>query len=141
MSSGRALVALAVALAALASAAGCGSGGRKDVRPARGKVTDAAGKPVAGATVIFHPAGGGGDGHKPAGTTGADGVYVLTTYAHQDGAPAGEYAVTVELRDAPKKPGDDPPDRLGGKFRDPKNTPFKRTVAKGDTDLEPIQLP
>jgi hypothetical protein len=112
------------------------------VYPARGKVTDAAGKPVAGATVVLHPVGSGADSAlKPGGFTDADGMYVLTTRTHSDGAPAGEYVATVEVRAAPKSPADDPPDRLKGKFRDPKTSPFKLTVTKGDNELPTIQLP
>jgi hypothetical protein len=89
--------------------AGCGDG-RPGVYPARGKVTDAAGKPLAGATVILHPAGG-ADAKvpKPAGLADQDGAFVLATYSHNDGAPAGDYVATVEWRAAPKSPADDSP--------------------------------
>jgi hypothetical protein len=117
--------------------------GRKPLYPARGKVVDAAGNGVAGASVILHPVDGGPDAnlHKPAANTNAQGEFVLTTYTMDDGAPAGEYVATVEWRGAPKGPGDSPPDKLNGKFRDPKTSPYKMTVTKGANDLPPIKLP
>src|SRR5262245_28636824 len=97
----------------------CGDAHRKKVYPTRTRVVTAQGKAVGGATVIFHPLDGPDDArHKPAGTTDAEGHVSLTTYVEGDGAPAGEYAVTVEWRPAPKSPADDPPDRLNGRFRD-----------------------
>jgi hypothetical protein len=120
----------------------CGRKGRKAVYPTRTRVVNADGKPVAGATVVFHPLDAPDDArHKPAGTSDADGNVALTTYVANDGAPAGEYAVTVEWRPAPKGPADDPPDRLNGKFRDPKTSPFKASVKKEPNELPPIKLP
>jgi prepilin-type N-terminal cleavage/methylation domain-containing protein len=111
--------------------------------PARGRVADAAGKPVAGATVGFHPLSEPGDSrHKPAGTTDAEGNFVLTTYTESDGAPIGEYVVTLEWRPIPKSPFEpEQPDRLKGKFRDPKVSPFRATIKKGTNELPPFQLP
>lgn len=124
-----------------AALAGC-DGGDGSAYPARGRVLDAAGAPLAGATVILHPVGAADSAAaKPAGLTGPDGAFVLTTYSHQDGAPAGDYVVTVEWRAAPKTPADDPPDRLKGKFRDPKKSPFRLSVARGDNELAAIKLP
>jgi len=119
------------------------SSDRKTVHPARGKVVDAAGKPVAGATLIFHPLDDKDDArHKPAATTDAEGNYALTTYVQDDGAPAGDYAVTVEWRPIPKSPMEpEQPDRLKGRFRDPKSSPFKATIKQGTNELRPIQLP
>ena len=50
------------------------------------------GKPVPRAAVTFAPEGGG----RPAvGVTGTDGSFELTTFTPGDGAPPGEYRVTV----------------------------------------------
>jgi hypothetical protein len=120
----------------------CGTD-RKPVYSTHGRVVDAAGMPVAGATVIFHPIDVPNDSrHKPASTTDAEGNFVLTTYQENDGAPAGEYAVTLEwrpVRKGPKEP--EQPDRLEGKFRDAKTSPFKAVVKPGTNDLPPFQLP
>lgn len=125
----------------LLAVAGCDDG-RTPVYPAKGKVVDSAGKPLVGATVVFHPVGEGADPVlKPGGLTDSEGVFVLTTHAHNDGAPAGDYVATLEWRDKPKSPADDPPDRLKGKFRDPKTSPFKVTVTNGKNELPEIKLP
>ncbi len=142
MASSRRLI-LVPALAGLALlVCSCGEAQRKQVYPTRTRVVNAQGKPVAGATVVFHPLDAPDDArHKPAGTTDAEGYATLTTYVENDGAPAGEYAVTVEWRPVPKSPGDDPPDRLKGRFRDPKTSPFKATVKKEPNELPPVKLP
>src|SRR5262245_41415792 len=77
-------------------AAGCGSDGRKPVFPVSGKVTWD-GRPARGATVVFHPVTDNGpDAVRPRGKVNADGSLEVTTYAAKDGAPAGEYKLTVE---------------------------------------------
>jgi hypothetical protein len=59
------------------------------------------GKPMAGAMIILHPAGDIGlNGLKPRALADADGWFKIYTYSIGDGAPAGQYAVTIQ----PKKP-------------------------------------
>ena len=59
------------------------------------------GKPMAGAMIILHPVGEVGlNGLKPRALADADGWFKVYTYAIGDGAPAGQYAVTIQ----PKKP-------------------------------------
>jgi hypothetical protein len=50
------------------------------------------GAPVKGATVNFT---GAGKGFQSSGITGDDGTYHLSTYGDNDGAPEGEYTITV----------------------------------------------
>jgi hypothetical protein len=121
----------------------CGDGQRKKVYPARGRVVDAVGKPVAGATVVFHPLDDPDDSrHKPAGTTDAEGSYALTTYLEKDGAPLGEYAVTLEWRPVRRSLSEpEQPDRLQGKFREAKTSPYRASIKQGDNEIPPIQLP
>jgi hypothetical protein len=76
--------------AVLMAGSGCGGSG-KPVKT-DGLVT-LDGKPVAGATVTFHPAAEGG--RMATGLTDADGVFQLQTFAEADGALAGDYKVTV----------------------------------------------
>jgi hypothetical protein len=123
---------------------GCGDGGiaRKPVFPVKGQVLDADGKPAAGAKVIFHPP----DVKDPAAVSPVaivdeDGSFTLTTYNKGDGAPAGDYAVTIQW--AP--PGVNPnawnaPDRLKGRFAQVTKSPFKATIASAPTTLEPFKL-
>src|SRR5262245_9309643 len=77
-------------------AAGCGSG-RRAVDPASGQVVAGKDKkPATGAMVMFHPVHeDGGPIYKPVAYVDEQGQYQLTTYTKGDGAPAGEYVVTL----------------------------------------------
>lgn len=116
------------------------SAGRKPTFPVSGRVLLPDGKPAEHALVVLHPVGDAGEGvGKPHGKVGADGTFKLTTYAADDGAPAGEYRVTVELWLAGK--GDEPPaNRLNPKFSKPETSGLAATVGAGLTDLKPIEL-
>ena len=62
------------------------------------------GKPMAGAMIILHPVGDIGlNGLKPRARADADGWFKVYTYAIGDGAPAGQYAVTIQPN-KPKQP-------------------------------------
>ena len=131
--------AVALVAAALAS---CGDG-RVAVYPAHGKVLDEKGKPAAGAVVTFHPvAPPGGGVEAVSGTVGADGTYRLTTYETGDGAPAGEYVVTVCWYKPKKTPFDPPPpDLLCGKYADRQASKFRFKVEpKPDNELPAITV-
>lgn len=102
-------------LAAAVAATGCsGKPGEKPVFPVRGRVTFE-NKPMAKALVSFHSADP-ADRSTPAHATADDqGNYVLHTYRADDGAPAGDYIVTVywpapRPRAAPKGEYVDPVD-------------------------------
>lgn len=142
MHSGFRVVALLMVAGMALLLSSCGND-RKAVYPTKGQVVDKAGKPAAGVAVILHPSADPNDTrHKPAGTTDAQGNFILTTYTENDGAPAGDYLITLEWRPIQKSPlAPELPDRLGGKFRDPKTSPYKATVNKGQNDLPAIQLP
>lgn len=85
-----------VVLGLIAFAAGCGQSAptRATVYPVQGKV-ELNGKPTAGAVVMFHPKGA---PDKPAARAEVkpDGTFVAGTYEAADGAPEGDYVVTVE---------------------------------------------
>jgi hypothetical protein len=81
------------------SAASCSNKG-VPLYPVHGRVL-LDGKPMAGAMVILHPVDDVGlNGLKPRALADADGWFKIYTYSIGDGAPAGQYAVTVQ----PKKP-------------------------------------
>jgi hypothetical protein len=89
-------------LTAMIALPGCGGG---DDAPAnRPKPVPVSGtvlynqKPVAGATVVFHPDG---HAHAASGQTDDGGRYSLQTFAPNDGAVPGEYKVTVAKIEAP----------------------------------------
>ncbi|MFM1802470.1 MAG: hypothetical protein RJA81_1822 [Planctomycetota bacterium] len=89
------------------SLTGCGDKEfRHTVYPASGKVTQN-GKPVSNAMITFHPVDptiiripegkSGVEIAKPTTTTDENGRFQLSTYLGNDGAPAGDYKVTVIL--------------------------------------------
>lgn len=127
----------AAALALLA----CSCGGREPVYPVRGKVLDAGGRPAVGALVVFHPVAAGAA--RAVARADADGNFALTTYAEGDGAPAGEYVVTIEWPAARKSPFEpEGPDRLQGRLRDSKTSKIRFRVEKNsDNEVPAIRLP
>jgi hypothetical protein len=128
------------------SSLGCGSDdGRVDVYPVSGKVL-VQDRPADGAEVVFYPMVAEADGVKmpgPAGTTDAGGVFHLRSYEALDGAPAGEFKVTVVWPAAP------PPnasgvfqlkDRLGGRYANPQTSKLTATVEPGGGEIPPFEL-
>lgn len=90
---------------------------------------------AANANVAFHPLDHmKTQGRCPVATTRQDGSFELTTYSMHDGAPPGEYAVTVTWLDD-SMPEDECEcsdvllhDRLHGKYADPGTTMLRVTV-------------
>ena len=120
---------------------------RVPTQPATGRVT-VAGKAAPGALVTLHPAGG---GLHPRGTAGADGTFTLSTYEQGDGAPAGDYRVTVVWPDPDFKPrtpgeveelraGGQAPDKLRGRYAGPESSGLTATVGPGPNELGPLEL-
>jgi hypothetical protein len=132
-------------LLAVAAAAGCGDR-RYDPVPlhrVRGTLL-LDGAPLPGAVVRFHPADPGlaAAGLVPAGRTGDDGSFELTTYEDRDGAPAGDFVVTVVLPGPRGKgPPGPPADRFGGRHADPRKSKLRAAVRPGDDALPPLVLP
>ena len=65
------------------------------VFPASGKILYQ-GKPLAGIILIFHPADE-NQKIKSQATTGDDGKFVATTFKTADGAPEGDYTITLTV--------------------------------------------
>lgn len=84
------------------------------------------GAPVPGAHVVFHSEVKGVRG-LPDALTDADGNFILTTYTANDGAPAGEYVVTVvwRKRDEQERLG---PHLLPVRYSKPETSPLKVLV-------------
>lgn len=98
------------------------------------------GKPVAHATVVFHPSFElGKDVSNPRGTTGEDGAFKLSTYGAGDGAPEGEYKITVELWTS-TNPEKGPESRLPVKFAKPDQSGLTAKVASGKNEIPTIEL-
>jgi hypothetical protein len=130
----------------VALCAGCGGSG---LVPAAGKVTYK-GNPIKGAIVIFHPKDATIHSKRPSAITDADGAFSLTTGA-EEGAPPGEYEVTVVWRKEPdagtKKKAistdstpPDLPDELQGKYADPATSKLKATVNSTATTVPTFAL-
>ncbi len=125
-----AVKAAASALLALA-VIGCGSG-QKPTFKVRGKVVDSAKKPAVGAMVTLHPVKADpNDPARPTATVNEKGEFALTTFVSEDGAPEGDYIVTV-IWPTPRKTPIDPPgiDQLNGSLARPENSTIKYTVEK-----------
>jgi hypothetical protein len=139
-------LAMLVLLPVLAGITGCGSSvdpDRLPVFPAKGQITFQ-GKSLNGAFVVLHPQGAKGSREaRPRGHVTEDGKFSLSTYETNDGAPAGEYKVTVECRSLVKRPSGDivaGPNVLPKKYSRPETSPVTLRIAEGDNSLSPIIL-
>ncbi|MBL8811663.1 MAG: carboxypeptidase regulatory-like domain-containing protein [Planctomycetaceae bacterium] len=126
--------------------AGCGGEEpfRKQTYPVVGKVT-VDGKPPGSAIQIeCHPVGGMDAQHPTVSQTESDpdGNFKISTYAAGDGVPAGDYTLTftwLEFNIMSRSYGG--PDKLNGKYSDPKTSEIKITVKEGsETNLNTIEL-
>jgi len=122
----------------------CGNG-RKKVYPVHGQVFAKNQEPAAGAFVIFHPVNADdSDPNKPSAYVEDDGSFRLTTYKEGDGAPAGEYVVTIEWKPRIKSafdPNRHGKDRLDGRYSNVANSRIRFTIErKKDKELPPIHL-
>ncbi len=130
---------------------GCGPDyGRLEPHPVSGQVI-INGEPAVGCTVVFVPVDPALKGKvMPGGTTSEDGSFQLTTHETDDGAPVGEYGVTIsweattwpgmeeEMRMDPVKPVG--PDRLQGQFSSPGKSGVTATIVAGENNLPPFRL-
>lgn len=79
----------------------------------------------------------------PHGEVQADGTFRIGTFADGDGAPAGEYRVTItwpESRAEPDGVEIASGDRLKGRFNDPAKSKWTIQVREGNNVLEPFIL-
>ncbi|MBN1911736.1 MAG: hypothetical protein JW818_18490 [Pirellulales bacterium] len=134
----RGLLVLVVPLIVVAGS--CGHSDRVTVHLVEGSAFCQS-KPVTGALVVFHPLDPSEKLQKlrPAGKVDAEGRFVLSTYGPKDGAPEGEYRVTIVWASAAVegKPG---PDRFGGRYASPQKSPLTATVTAGKNTIEPFDL-
>ena len=131
----------ALALTALVVVAGCGKKGWLETYPVKGSLL-VDGKPAKGATVSFHPKEIVGDKpYLPTGRTDDNGEFSLATFVTDDGAPAGEYDVTVvwHVRYNPISTlweGD----KLNGQYATKAKSTLRVTVEKRPQQLPPFEL-
>ena len=130
-----------VATASLGQLIGCSSGeGRRATNLATGNVK-VQGKAAPGATLVFHPEKEWGkDEPKPRATVKQDGSFEVTTYEGTDGAPEGNYTVTVEWY-VPNKPDDgNVTNRAPAKYGKAQSSPLKVSIGTGPNTLPPFEL-
>jgi hypothetical protein len=94
------------------------------------------GQPVAGALVVLHPLDA-TLGFRPRGVSDAQGVVKFWTLTLDDGAPAGRYAVTIELYSRNESEtegtgGASGEDLLAGKYANPAASPWHVEVKPDD---------
>ena len=134
---------------------GCGEEvpeGRLSVHPAGGKVSVKS-QPAAGVFLVLHPAPGSPAARAdvlPSATTEADGSFQLSTYDQNDGAPVGEYVVTLQWRQSDSQSDDQrramalmgqkPADRFRGKYNNPSTSPWRISITEGENVLDAIEI-
>lgn len=123
--------------------ASCSHETRPALHPVKGTVTVQK-KPAAKAVVVFRPVTPGPlkDGLLPHGEVGPDGTFQVGTYEATDGAPAGEYVVTISWPETKTDSTGDvvSNDRLKGRYGDPAKSKWKVRIKEGHNELEPFRL-
>ncbi|MGL6073431.1 MAG: hypothetical protein ACRC8S_04635 [Fimbriiglobus sp.] len=136
-------------LLTLAFVIGCGGSstpieGAPQAHPVSGVLT-MKGAPMAGAIITFYPlASKGKYDAAPSAIADQDGRYKLTTYSTGDGAPTGEYRVTIywpgKRRGTPNEEGDLPPDQLKEVYAGKTTSKLKATVEARENTID-FKLP
>ena len=105
------------------------------------------GKPIPDATICLHPVVKPNDGKPvftPRGIADDAGNYTLTTYSTADGAPVGEYNVTVSwvgpLEGLSEDQEDRLKERLPRRYASPKTSGITVVVSEGEDSLQDILL-
>jgi prepilin-type processing-associated H-X9-DG protein len=114
--------------------------------PVRGSIL-VDGKPAVGAIACFHPRNDPSPrAQRSYGRVGRNGAYSLTTFAKDDGAPQGEYVVTVYWADGGGEPhgGEETsslrPDLLHGRFAARESSPLRATIGDKAVEFAPLDL-
>jgi hypothetical protein len=123
----------------------CASCGQKTngLYPVSGQVT-LNGSPASGAGVFFHRTGA--DPRKEQmimGIVQEDGSFELVCGSLGKGAPPGEYDVTIEWKEVSGQNKGRPrrsPDKLNGRYADPRNPRLRATVKQETNRLPPFDL-
>ncbi len=133
----------AIVMLLVPSLVGCGRSDKNHVavHPVQGAI-QFRGQPIAGAFVSLSPKNPIEGVPTPRATVGADGSFVLTTYDGNDGAPEGEYVLTVQWCKPVRQDNEliGGPNVLPPKYASAKTSDLKVTVAAGENHLKPIQL-
>jgi hypothetical protein len=119
---------------------GCGDK-RKPVFPVRGQVL-VDGRPAENAIIIFHSLDPPGSSRepRPRAVIGPDGRFEVTTYEPNDGAPAGNYRISVIWKTKSLVGDSDEKNLLPVRYMSPRTSGLSATVEEGPNDLPPFQL-
>lgn len=115
---------------------------RVPTHPAQGKVSFL-GKPTPGAMIVLHPITASEPAPpKPTGYVDEQGNFVLNTYGGNDGAPEGEYDVTIQWpklvqRDGEMQAG---PNALPVRYGIPKDSKLTVKIAAGQNQIPAFEL-
>jgi len=118
------------------------------VFPAKGKL-EYQGKPLAGVTLIFNPVDE-NQKLKPQATTDAEGNFAATTFSTGDGAPEGEFIITLVIRSEESDSAREDAEAEGRtkpakikfpvKFQNPATSGIKIKVSKEKAEIGSIEL-
>jgi hypothetical protein len=131
-------------MACLAAIVGCGKAepDRVAVHPAAGTITFK-GQPAHGAFVTLHPKAAPAESvPTPRANVDKDGSFNVSTFNSGDGAPEGEYVVTVHWYKLIKNGNDVAagPDVIPRKYGNPASSDLVVRIAAGENALPPIKL-
>jgi hypothetical protein len=137
------LASVAATLLLAVTTAGCGKAEpeRVAVFPTTGKITFK-GQPTIGATVLLHPKAPQEKVPAPRASVAPDGTFKLSTFNTGDGAPEGEYVLTVKWYKPVKNGGDvvSGPNVIPAKYTQAESSTIVVRVAAGENSLDPIKL-
>ena len=113
------------------------------VHPVKGRAVFE-GQPMSGANVILYPSA---DSKvptelRPRGSVTADGSFVLSTFDPNDGAPSGDFVVTVVWSKPVVINGETQfgPNLAPATYSKPDSSPLRIKIAPGTKELEPLEL-
>ncbi len=124
--------------------AGCADNSSVSVYPVSGRV-EVRGEAPVGALIVFHPKAptvGKDEVPKPLARVKADGSFQATTFREGDGAPAGDYDLTLEWQPLVTVGGETKagPNVIPAEYTRPESTPIHASVKSGATSIEPIKI-
>jgi hypothetical protein len=120
---------------------GCSSGDGLETYPVGGTLR-VGGEPAGGAFIVFHPSAGNTLDERPSARVEPDGTFRLSTRSEGDGAPAGDYAVTVEWWKLRFEHGEAVPGAnvIPPQYATPEQSPLRATVIEGENRLDEFQI-
>jgi hypothetical protein len=130
-------------LTAVLALTGASCGNKNNTYPVSGKVTYK-GSPASGATVFFYRQGADSmNEHMIMGIVQDDGSFELVCGSLGKGAPPGEYDVVIEWKHVSGQSKGRPqhgPDKLKGRYADPKHPLLHATVEAKANNLPPFEV-